>query len=330
VGKAGLDALVEAFRASLELADDADLFSRAQAGAAAGDPAAFWRDDGSEVFTAELAPLRSAAIGLHHALLAPVGDLLQDARHLLVVPDGALHLVPFVALAAERSDGSLRFVGEEQTVSYLAAAGVRHAAAPAATRRRRLVALGDPDGSLPGAAEEARAIAALWPGGLALTGSAASIAALRALPPGAAYLHLATHGVLEGADPKESYLLLAGQPGRLSVRDLVERRDGLVLAGTRLVTLSACETRLGEGDPSALYGSLSGAFAAAGVAAVVASLWPVDDEATRFTMVSFYGALARGMPAAEALGEAQRQVRLDPRFAHPRYWAPFVLLGDAD
>jgi CHAT domain-containing protein len=63
---------------------------------------------------------------------------------------------------------------------------------------------------------------------------------------------------MHGAERK--LLLLAGDPA-LSVKDLVEDSYKLSFEGTRLVTLSACETNLGGFDPSAVYSSLSRAFA---------------------------------------------------------------------
>ena len=142
------------------------------------------------------------------------------------------------------------------------------------------------------------------------------------------YVHFATHGMINSRDPKESYLLLAGAPGRLSVRDLVENTFKLSFDGTRLVTLSACNTNIGGFDPGAAYGSLSRAFSNAGAPTVIASLWSVDDNSTRDTMTVFYRELAAGTPKAEALRRAQISVMHDPRYAHPFYWAPFVMLGD--
>jgi CHAT domain-containing protein len=142
------------------------------------------------------------------------------------------------------------------------------------------------------------------------------------------YVHFATHGIINSMDPKESYLLLAGEPGRLSVKDIVEDNFKLSFNGTRLVTLSACETNIGGFDPSAVYSSLSRAFTKAGAPTVVASLWSVNDASTRDTMTNFYKEILAGQSKAESLRRAQLRVMHDPRFAHPYYWAPFVILGD--
>ena len=98
--------------------------------------------------------------------------------------------------------------------------------------------------------------------------------------------------------------------------------------GTRIVTLSACETNIGGFDPSAVYSSLSRAFTKAGAPTVVASLWSVNDTSTKETMTAFYKEIVAGQSKAEAMRRAQLSVMRDPRFAHPYYWAPFIVLGD--
>jgi CHAT domain-containing protein len=191
-----------------------------------------------------------------------------------------------------------------------------------------LLALGDPDGSLPAASAEVSELGRLFTGANVYTGKAATVARVATTVAKAAYLHFATHGFINSLEPKETYLVLAGQPDRLSVKDLVEDNYKLSLAGIRLVTLSACDTDIGGFDPSAVYSSLSRAFSKAGAPTVVASLWSVNDVSTLDTMKNFYKELAAGQPKGEALRRAQLATMSDPRFAHPYYWAPFVILGD--
>jgi hypothetical protein len=73
---------------------------------------------------------------------------------------------------------------------------------------------------------------------------------------------------------------------------------------------------------------LTGAFAAAGVPAVIATLWPVQDRVTARLMKEVYVSLGRGATVAAALRKAQLAIRNDPATRHPFYWAGFVLVGD--
>ena len=92
-----------------------------------------------------------------------------------------------------------------------------------------------------------------------------------------------------------------------------------------LVTLSACESGRGtvlQGDEVI---GLPRAFLGAGAAAVVDSLWLVQDETTVTLMTHLYDRLSQGHGRAAALRAAQQQLR--KTYPHPYYWAPFVLTG---
>jgi CHAT domain-containing protein len=101
---------------------------------------------------------------------------------------------------------------------------------------------------------------------------------------------------------------------------------GLRLAGNGLAVLSACETAVGEQVPGAALQTLAAAFSQAGAQSIVASLWKVNDAATRDFMVAFHRALSSAGRAA-ALQQAQLAVLSNSRTAHPYYWAPFILIG---
>jgi CHAT domain-containing protein len=96
-----------------------------------------------------------------------------------------------------------------------------------------------------------------------------------------------------------------------------------------LVTLSACETAIGNKEPDGTeVTTLAHAFSSAGANTVLASLWSVGDESTKEFMVEFYRQLAAGVSKAEALQSAEVKLLKNPKFARPLYWAPFVLMGD--
>jgi hypothetical protein len=74
---------------------------------------------------------------------------------------------------------------------------------------------------------------------------------------------------------------------------------------------------------------LTRAFFFAGTPTLVSSLWNVDDAATEALMSAFYRNWQGGMGKAEALQAAQAEVRANPKWASPFFWAAFVLNGDA-
>ena len=285
----------------------------------------------------DLSSVNALTAKLYDALFAPAQKEIEQADTLLLVPAAELYYLPLHALGRDAGGGRIEHLIESKRFAYLPSAGVlgvvaRRAgeAGPAGDLKQSgLLALGNPDGSLPGAAAEVGAISQVFSQAKVYVGPDATVERVASVEAARSpFVHFATHGVIDSRDPKESYLLLAGTPPRLSVRDIVEENYNLSFAGTRLVTLSACNTNVGGRDPSAAYGSLSRAFAKAGAPTVVASLWSVSDEATRDTMIVFYRELAAGQPKAEAMRRAQLAVKNDPRYAHPFYWAPFVVLGE--
>jgi CHAT domain-containing protein len=135
------------------------------------------------------------------------------------------------------------------------------------------------------------------------------------------------------ADDQEDGILTSLEVGELD------------LAGVEMVVLSACETGLGATAGGEGLLGLQRAFAVAGARTTVASLWAVDDDATRKLMVSFYAKLwDRDKPLSrlEALRQAQLTVLREgykrglvkpatdekPTKVPPYYWAAFVLAGD--
>jgi tetratricopeptide (TPR) repeat protein len=143
----------------------------------------------------------------------------------------------------------------------------------------------------------------------------------------AGLIHLACHGEYNPVNPLFSRLLLApdGQnDGSLNVYELYD----IELPQVDLVTLSACQTNLGQLSGGDEVIGLSRALIYAGAPTIVASLWAVEDEATAELMVSFYRHLKEGLSKAEALRAAQVEMLSQEKRAHPYYWAAFGLTGD--
>jgi CHAT domain-containing protein len=103
---------------------------------------------------------------------------------------------------------------------------------------------------------------------------------------------------------------------------------GLDLWGTSLVTLSACDTGVGEiRTGEGVYG-LRRAFFLAGSETLVMSLWPVSDAVTREVMTAYYGGLKDGLGRGDALRRAQLAMLARKSRQHPFYWASFIQAGE--
>jgi CHAT domain-containing protein len=138
-------------------------------------------------------------------------------------------------------------------------------------------------------------------------------------------LHFAGHALANDRFPWRSKLLVAGEADGLSL----ERLMAVDRSHLDLVVLSACRTAAGPVARGEGVINLMRPFLAAGVSAVVGSLWDVDDAATRALMVRFHTMLVQGRAPVEALAEAQRALlaSTDPVLQHPRSWAAFLAAG---
>jgi CHAT domain-containing protein len=146
-------------------------------------------------------------------------------------------------------------------------------------------------------------------------------------------LHVVTHGVLDDQKPELSGLVLSQVDGSArSIDGFVSLADIYKLrAPLDLVVLSACHTALGQNLRGEGLIGLTRGFMYAGASGVVASLWQVDDRATAELMKYFYtNMLQRGMGPAAALRAAQNEIRSQPKWSSPYYWAGFTFQGDYD
>jgi CHAT domain-containing protein len=278
-------------------------------------------------------PLTKNLCALYDMLIAPIEAELASVKTIAFIPNQILYYLPLQALAKKLPDGKVRYLIEDKEIVYLTAADVMRAVQPPDPGKSKngMVAFGNPTGAdLPAAELEVKSIASVFPGTDVLSGAGVTKEAINSQQLfDKRIVHFATHGILNSARPRDSYLQLAtgGAPGteKLSVREIWR----LPMKKVEIVTLSACETALGDKEPDGgEITTLAEAFATAKVRTVVASLWSVGDESTKEFMVAFYKQLAAGASKTAALQSAQVALMKNPKYSRPLYWAPFVLMGD--
>ncbi len=293
---------------------------------------------------------------LAEILLAPFDDVIASHDHLIVVPYGELHRLPFAALPWRGA-----WLGEARTLSHVPSASlfVTLRRSRASSSPKAMLAVGGPEDMrqvpplggearalepLPMARDEARYIAALY-GEPPLLGPDATREHVLAALDDHRLFHFGTHGLLYPDAPLLSGLALA-HGEILTVQDLLALRFE-----ADLVTVSACETALGVLTGGEEIVGLSRGLLAAGARCVIVSLWPVLDGATALLMSRFYDALHGGASPSRALQHAQGAMRALTAEAlhaglqelrdldtaepppvrdgrHPLYWAPFIVVGD--
>lgn len=137
-------------------------------------------------------------------------------------------------------------------------------------------------------------------------------------------VHISTHGQFS-SDPLKTVLLAYDKV--INIREFDKLLKGKIKTDTdaiELLVLSACQTAKGN-KKSAL--GMAGVAAQAGARTTIATLWLVDADSTALLMEEFYKGLKNAIPKAEALRIAQLALMKNPKYAHPYYWAPFLLVG---
>ncbi|HET8540645.1 MAG TPA: CHAT domain-containing tetratricopeptide repeat protein [Anaeromyxobacter sp.] len=287
--------------------------------------------------------------------IPPLAGAGAGVKHVVVVPDGPLGAVPFEALAVPGAGGALAV--ERFAVSYLPSASIllRPPAAPrwSPPWRRHLLAFGDPlvaadpagggalveplagddvPERLPASAEEVRAVARLvgGHGELRLGPENRRSVLLQGGARDVALLHLSTHATADDVSPERSRIQFSPEDGERAGYLFLKEVFDLDLRGVELATLSACDTERGKVIRGEGLQAFSRALLSAGARATVTTLWRVADRPTTEFMKQLYFRLGRGEPKGEALRLAKLSfLGSGGPLAHPRFWAAFVLNGDA-
>jgi CHAT domain-containing protein/tetratricopeptide (TPR) repeat protein len=327
----GVDATLVFTVAPKELAVAEIPWGEARLGRRVADLVAALRDGPADAWRAAAAALADTLLG---------GRALAGAtdRALYILPDGALHLLPFEALLVgdRRGDGRVCLLERAPVVYASSATLLLHPARPPAPGRDEsytapLVAFGDPalvageagtgtpgvasgDGlpalrPLPNARREVEALPGLVPGARVFVGEQATERRFWEETARAGMVHVAAHAFVDDRHPEFSGIVLspAKDPagdgtddGILQAQEIAEHSQDL-----QLVTLSACETGAGRLLRGEGLLSLARAFRLMGARNLVVSLWKVDDAATMRFMAAFYRRLAEGQPPAVALRGAK-------------------------
>ncbi len=273
------------------------------------------------------------ARSLYEILCKPVESAMKDVKHLVIIPHGVLHYLPFAALISDEN----MFLIEKYSLSISPSSMVLNICLEKGERflRRdkfesRILAfgnpeLGDPRFDLPFAEKEIESIQLLYSDVETFIGENATETNLKKLGGGSNMILLSCHGEFESSNPLFSALLLSPDfqnDGRLEAHEIF----GLNL-NAYLVAMSACETglsKVGVGDE--LVG-LNRSFIYAGASSLLSSLWKVDDLTTAIMIKRYFRYLKEGASRSAALQKAVVFVK-EKINVHPYYWSAFNIIGD--
>ncbi len=277
---------------------------------------------------------------LYKRLLAPLRQRIKGDK-LLIIPDEALHYIPFDPLVVDSSREQPHYLLEDFSVRRLLSAstalqlrsfrgrpasGKILALAPDFQQGKSTTREGSSLSPLPGAQLELDSLTQSFDG-YYLRGAAATEAVVKRCNGHRGVLHLATHTEIDNTLPTASRLLLKGGPqqdGYLHAYELYR-----IALSAELAFLSACNTGYGTLKAGEGSVSLAHAFAYAGCPNLVMTLWPVRDRTAPTLVSAYYRFLQNGYDKAEAMRQAKLfYLKFEPVNRHPYYWSGFTYLGD--
>jgi CHAT domain-containing protein len=143
-------------------------------------------------------------------------------------------------------------------------------------------------------------------------------------------IHFATHSIIDEKIPDRSSIVLTldedpAEDGFFQMREIYN-----IKLNADLVTLSSCQTGLGEFIHGEGIEGINRAFFYAGASSVLMSLWAVNDQASCQLMERFYFHLRSSESIMNALRKAKLELIESDPLPHPYYWAGFIASGKAD
>lgn len=269
-----------------------------------------------------------------------IGNKLKTHKKVIIIPDGKIGLLPFELLSSnkktkgKKSSNTYLLYDKEIQYAYSAKLLFNDPLNREKRKKAKKTWLGiapEFSGSkkLVFNTTETKAIQDMLNGDI-LEGVKASKAAYLSQAEDYSIIHLATHGYPNQESPQFARLEFSKEDslenGILYAHEIMNQR-----LNVDLVVLSACETGYGPIVEGEGIMSIARSYRYAGSPSIIMSLWQAESSVSERIMISFYKYLKAGKSKDQAL----RLAKIDylknpiPGREHPRYWANFVLIGDA-
>lgn len=259
---------------------------------------------------------------LFEILIRPIENDIAGYENVYILPFEDMYYLPFGALINKTSESSYHYAVEDYNFGYLSSMNLlKLVINKKDVNNSNCLLFADPDGTLNGARQEVHSISKYFVKPSIFIGKDATTQAFIDKCANSKIIHLATHGKLDKKNPSESTLLFADRS-----MNVMEAFD-LPLENTEVITLSACQTA--RGNKGLEYATIARAFINAGAGSIIATLWQIDDDASKTIMANFYENLLNSNNKYKALTNAQRQMIKSENisYRHPSKWSAFIPMG---
>jgi CHAT domain-containing protein len=288
----------------------------------------------------DVVALGRATHEIYKSLLEPILTF-GSQENLIIFPDGILNYIPFSALNTSPEDVS--YLAEKHAISYVNSATLLSELRQRQPKQHTVLAFAPSfDGTvnvsnadrgkllpLPNNKKEVEQILTSF-NGRSFIDKEASLLNFKSHLSSFGIVHLATHAIFDDRAPEYSYLAFSqsenAKENLLYVADLYNLK-----VDADLVTLSACESGIGDLKRGEGFMSLARGFFYSGAASIASTLWSINDASTTVLMHGFYKNLSKGDAKDVALQKAQVEfldVNRQNGFSHPYYWSGFVISGN--
>ncbi|KPA13796.1 hypothetical protein MHK_005992, partial [Candidatus Magnetomorum sp. HK-1] len=259
---------------------------------------------------------------LYQYLIKPLEHYLKTERinQLVIAADGILQLIPFSSLMKQN-----QVLSETYAISIVPSITLAQTDRLSINPMDIKAALFGITKGLPIVEEELKDINEIWDSEIFMDQEFNYQNVMSALNHSDnSIVHIATHGSF-GDKPDERFLTLYDTSLQLNMlENLIRVR--FFKKPLELLTLSACQTALGDAQTALGFAGIS---IKAGARSVVATLWRIpDSDSTRILMKQFYSNLAQGMTKTSSLQMAKLFLINETIYKHPKYWSPFILIGN--
>ncbi|OJJ22936.1 hypothetical protein BKI52_00865 [marine bacterium AO1-C] len=275
--------------------------------------------------------LKKLGFQLYQRLLKPIEATIASKKHLIIVPDKSLTLLPFEVLIRKpatpgQGHAQLAYLIKDFNITYHFSGSLAFTERVLRSYQRDFMAiapikfpqknLNDLDAS----AEEIKAIAPNFSKKKVYLNQEAKRAQLMGKTLSTQILHIATHAKFSKAHPEGSRLVF--HQSSITYPEIFKMK-----LEAEMVVLSHCEPGLEQYDKDGGIYGLGHGFVFAGAINVVYPLWQNSTTHTRDFMIRFYKEIAKGGRFSEALRNAKLELIKNPKLAFPYEWAGFMMIS---
>lgn len=269
-----------------------------------------------------------------YAVLIPKLLESESVKDAIIIPDGLLNYIPFGALKPLNT--KYTYAIEEYAMSYINSATLLEQLKSKKNKNNGKLLAFAPNFTgnnnallpLPNTKKEIKQLANHFKSDLYFN-TQANLKAFDTLSTKYSILHLATHAIFNDSTPEYSYLAFTNNTKNenlLYVKDLYNLE-----LNADLVTLSTCDSGIGELKRGEGLISLARGFYFSGASSLASTLWKINDASSSQLMDNFYSNLASGLTKSKSLQAAKLEFinsNKHTALSHPYYWSGFIISGN--